>query len=218
MDWLYLVLKNCVEPPTAEEIGFASGKIVLDPKGDSKYLKKPKAATENIQKVFTMQQENTAGPWDQAKFEHLLTEWIVAYDQPFDEVRKEEFVKLMTYAHHPAPSVKLPSQEGIQCCVMKMGEDTIAGIYEVFESLEGKVALSLDALSWWTIGMLLLTNILSICICISHGPAGVIITSPTLLYTPSITLLPPHSAVVLSQLLTKTLTLICQQSPWPYSR
>jgi hypothetical protein len=53
------------------------------------------------------------GPWDQAKFEHLLTKWIVACDQQFDEVEKEEFVKLMTYAHHPASSVKLPSWEGI---------------------------------------------------------------------------------------------------------
>ena len=50
------------------------------------------------------------GLWDQAKFECLLTEWIVACDQPFDEVEKEEFVKLMTYVHHP---LKLPSQEGI---------------------------------------------------------------------------------------------------------
>jgi hypothetical protein len=55
------------------------------------------------------------GPWDQAKFKCLLTEWIVACDQPFDEDEEEEFVKLMTYAHHPAPSVKLPGQEGI-CC------------------------------------------------------------------------------------------------------
>jgi len=62
----------------------------------------------------------------------LLTEWIVACDQPFDEVEKEEFVKLMTYARHPAPSVKLPSREGVKRCVMKMGEDTIDGIREMF--------------------------------------------------------------------------------------
>ena len=40
----------------------------------------------------------------------------------------------MTYAYHTAPSVKLPSQEGIRCCVMKMGEDTIAGIHEMFQA------------------------------------------------------------------------------------
>ena len=72
------------------------------------------------------------GPWDQAKFERLLTEWIVACDQPFDEVKEEEFVKLMTYACHPAPSVKLPGREGIRCRVMKMGEETVDGIHEMF--------------------------------------------------------------------------------------
>ena len=68
------------------------------------------------------------------KFVHLLTEWIVACDQPFDEVEKEAFVKLLTYAHHPAPSVKLPSQDGIGHCVKKMGEDIIAGIHEMFQA------------------------------------------------------------------------------------
>ena len=71
-------------------------------------------------------------PWDQAKFEHLLTEWIVACDQPFDEVEKEEFIKLMTYACHPASSVNLPSRKGIRHWIMKMDEDTIDGIHEMF--------------------------------------------------------------------------------------
>ena len=53
------------------------------------------------------------GPWDQEKFEHLLTEWIIACNQPFDEVKKEEIIKLMTYACHPAPTVELPSHEGV---------------------------------------------------------------------------------------------------------
>ena len=72
------------------------------------------------------------GPWDQAKFERLLTEWIVACDQPFDEVKEEEFIKLMTYARHQAPSVKLPGWEGIWHRVMKMGEETVDGIREMF--------------------------------------------------------------------------------------
>jgi hypothetical protein len=41
---LYLVLKDHAEVPTAEEAGFVSGKKVLDPKGDSEYLKKLEAA------------------------------------------------------------------------------------------------------------------------------------------------------------------------------
>ena len=59
-------------------------------------------------------------------------EWIIACDQPFDEVEKEEFIKLMTYACHPAPTIKLPSCEGVRCHVMKVGEDTIDGIREMF--------------------------------------------------------------------------------------
>jgi hypothetical protein len=55
---LYLVLKDHANPPTADEIGFACGNKVLDPKVNSKYLKKLEAATENIQKAFAMQQKN----------------------------------------------------------------------------------------------------------------------------------------------------------------
>jgi hypothetical protein len=57
---LYCVLKDRAEPPTAEEIGFASGKTVLDPKSDAEYLKKLEAATENIQKAFATQEANAA--------------------------------------------------------------------------------------------------------------------------------------------------------------
>jgi hypothetical protein len=149
---LFCVLKGRTEPPTAAEIRFASGKKVLDLKSNSEYLKKLEAATENIQKpplssgkteqyvslfsflAGTISISVIQGQWDQAKFERLLTEWIVACDQPFDEVDKEEFVKLMTYACRPAPSVKLPSREGIRRRVIKMGEDTIAGIHEMFEA------------------------------------------------------------------------------------
>ena len=68
------------------------------------------------------------------------------------------------YARHPASSVKLPSREGVRRHVVKMGDDTVEGIREMFsvydliicfsleslthwQELEGKVALSLDA---WT--------------------------------------------------------------------
>jgi hypothetical protein len=60
MYWLYCVLKDRTEPPTAEEIGFTSGKKVLDLKSDAEYLKKLEAATENIQKAFATQEANAA--------------------------------------------------------------------------------------------------------------------------------------------------------------
>ena len=53
-------VQTCALPisPTAKEIGFASGKTVLDLKSDAKYLKKLEAATENIQKAFAMPEAN----------------------------------------------------------------------------------------------------------------------------------------------------------------
>jgi hypothetical protein len=72
------------------------------------------------------------GPWDQDKFKYLLTEWIVSCNQPFDAVEKPEFIKLITYAHHPVPTIKLPRRDGIRRRVTKMGEDTIEGIKNMF--------------------------------------------------------------------------------------
>ncbi|KAM6491683.1 hypothetical protein JOM56_012845 [Amanita muscaria] len=132
MHRLYLILKDREESPTPDEIAVASGKKVIDPKSEADYLRRLEDATDNIRKAFAAQEAQAAGPWDQDKFERLLTEWIIACDQPFDEVEKEEFIKLMTYARHPAPTVKLPSCEGVRRRVMKMGENTIGGIHEMF--------------------------------------------------------------------------------------
>ena len=63
--------------------------------------------------------------------------------------------------------------------------------------------------TWWTIGMLLLTNVFTIYIHFSHTLAGVIITSPTLLYLPSNPLQPCSITCVLLRIITKILTLIC---------
>jgi hypothetical protein len=43
----------------------------------------------------SLQEEN----WDQEKFEQLLTEWMVACDQPFEEVEQPEFRRLLEYTH-----------------------------------------------------------------------------------------------------------------------
>ena len=58
----------------------------------------------------------------------------MACDQPFNVVEKDEFVKLMTYACHPAHAIKLLSYEGIWQHMMKMGEEIIAGTHEMFET------------------------------------------------------------------------------------
>jgi hypothetical protein len=55
---LYYILKDQTEPPTDKEIGFTSGKKVLDPKSNAEYLQKLEATTENIQKAFATQEVN----------------------------------------------------------------------------------------------------------------------------------------------------------------
>lgn len=72
------------------------------------------------------------GPWDQDKFERLLTEWVVACDQPFDEVEKPEFVNLMEYIHRSGDSFKMPKRDAMKRRVMKLGDETIVEICEMF--------------------------------------------------------------------------------------
>jgi hypothetical protein len=72
------------------------------------------------------------GPWDQETFEQLLTEWIVACDQPFDEVEKPEFVMMMNFVCHTGSLLKIPKRDGIRWCMMKMGEEIIEGVCEMF--------------------------------------------------------------------------------------
>ncbi|KAF8510830.1 hypothetical protein BU17DRAFT_97802 [Hysterangium stoloniferum] len=103
------ILNPTSQPPMAKEIVVASGKQALDPTREAEYIKKLKAANENIHKAFAAQAAQVVGLWDQEKFECLLIEWIVTCNQSYDEVEKPKFVKLMTYAHHPASSVKLPN-------------------------------------------------------------------------------------------------------------
>lgn len=73
------------------------------------------------------------GPFDAERMERLIVEWIVACDQPFDEVEKPEYIDMMNYAHHPATEIKLPGRNGVKRRVMKMGEDTVEGIRKMFE-------------------------------------------------------------------------------------
>jgi hypothetical protein len=65
--------------------------------------------------------------WNQQTFETLLVEWIVACDQPFEEVDCPEFQKLLEYMHFQ-PSLWIPHHGPIHSCIMKMGEDTVQGV------------------------------------------------------------------------------------------
>jgi hypothetical protein len=146
---LYSILKQRDELPTPDEIAIASAKQQLDGKAEAEYLRKLEKSSENIKRAFQDQQAHAAvsenypplvscliklrqGPWDQEKFEQLLTEWIIACDQPFDEVEKPEFVTMMNVTHHAGGPLKMPKREGIKRRVMKMGEETIEGVREMF--------------------------------------------------------------------------------------
>jgi hypothetical protein len=62
----------------------------------------------------------------------MVTEWIVACDQPFEEVERPEFIALMNFTHHAGGVLKIPSRKGIKRRVIKMGEEAIDGIHGMF--------------------------------------------------------------------------------------
>ena len=146
---LYCILKDREEPPTLDETEVASAKRKLDGNTEAEYLQKLEKSAENIKKAFQDQQaramvsENSPvlfslfmtlqkGPWNQEKFKRLLTEWIVACDQPFEEVERPEFIAMMNAARHTCSPLKIPKRKAIKRCVMKMGEETIGGVREMF--------------------------------------------------------------------------------------
>lgn len=81
---------------------------------------------------FTLLSISAQGPWDQEKFEQLIAEWVVSCDQPFEEVDRPQFCKMLRYTHHPAPELKIPHRDAIRRRIMKMGEDSVEATKEMF--------------------------------------------------------------------------------------
>ncbi|KAF9541336.1 hypothetical protein CPC08DRAFT_770631 [Agrocybe pediades] len=116
---LFTILKarSPTEAITQEEMDVASGKKKLDAaraktlRSSSTWFDNLELASQNLKEAFEQQANAAAGPWDQAKFEDLLAKWIVACDQPFDEVDKQEFRDLLFYIHHPASSLNIPHRD-----------------------------------------------------------------------------------------------------------
>jgi hypothetical protein len=71
-------------------------------------------------------------PWDQEKFEDLLTKWIVASDQPFDEVENPELSELLNYVNHSASPLKIPGRFTVKRRVMKMGAEGVQYMKDLF--------------------------------------------------------------------------------------
>jgi hypothetical protein len=157
--------------PSDDEVAFASGSKEFTGQDQAEYLKAIEAKASTLASAFLRQERAAAVPFDSSKFERYLTEWMVACDQPFDEVERPEFICMMNYLHHsqhPQATLNLPDRKGIRRRVMKLGEETIAETRDMFKvscfcclctelvsnaakhaikDLIGKVSLSLDA---WT--------------------------------------------------------------------
>ncbi|KAJ6545471.1 hypothetical protein B0H19DRAFT_1075778 [Mycena capillaripes] len=86
------------------------------------------------------------GPWDQTKFERLLVGWLVACDQPFQEVGRPELPPLLE-CFHRASKLNVPSASTVQRRVDSMGKDLKKQWSAFFASLQGMVSISPDA---WT--------------------------------------------------------------------
>jgi len=59
-------------------------------------------------------------------------EWVIACDQPFEEVKRPKFIVMMNYTHHTGTSLKIPKRDGIKRRLMKMGDDTIEDVCNMF--------------------------------------------------------------------------------------
>ena len=142
-------MKDCEGDPTPNEILYAQEKKLFNSLVQAEYVKILYLKDAGIKEAFAWQREAAAviffslkiynyisnfyfqEPWDQKRFEKLLTCWIVTCDQPFYEVEKPDFVKMMKYGHHAVPDFSLPKREGVQQCIMKLGKKTINVIKEI---------------------------------------------------------------------------------------
>ncbi|KAH8977160.1 hypothetical protein EDB86DRAFT_3093001 [Lactarius hatsudake] len=92
---LYMVLKDRETLPTEDEKAFASSDKEFTGQDQAEYVKALETRASTIASAFLRQQQAAVEPFDSSKFECLLTEWIVACDQPLDEVEKPEFIRMI---------------------------------------------------------------------------------------------------------------------------
>jgi hypothetical protein len=59
-------------------------------------------------------------------------EWLIACDQPFEEVERPEFIAMMNLTHHNGASLKIPKRDGVKRRLMKMGDDVIEDVCNMF--------------------------------------------------------------------------------------
>lgn len=57
---------------------------------------------------------------------------MVVTDQPFTTVDVGEFRDLLTYIHHPSPTLIIPHRDAMKRRIIKLGDDTIAATRAMF--------------------------------------------------------------------------------------
>ncbi|KAG6823237.1 hypothetical protein H0H92_010903, partial [Tricholoma furcatifolium] len=132
MHQLFLVMKDCNRELTSDEILFAQAKKPFDSSVQAGYLRTLEKQAAGIKEAFAKQQEAAKEPWNQKRFEELLIRWIVACDQPFDEVEKPEFIDMMNYGRQSIPDFSLPKRDGVHRRIMTLSDSTVADIKDIF--------------------------------------------------------------------------------------
>ena len=103
---LYSVLKDREEPPTINEIAYASGKKKLDYNTESAYNKQLESASENIKKAFENQQARAGVREIYSSFTRL------ASDAAFDRVLgiRKDLSNTLQSGSLPATSLSMRSK------------------------------------------------------------------------------------------------------------
>ncbi|KAJ7254762.1 hypothetical protein C8J57DRAFT_1656825 [Mycena rebaudengoi] len=97
------ILKRRGTPLTEEEVAIAEGKKKFASRDaflkflDVYVTTSADQRQQSLKESFSRAGEKSLGDWSQATFERLLTEWLIACDQPFQEVERPEFRKLLEY-------------------------------------------------------------------------------------------------------------------------
>ena len=60
-------------------------------------------------------------------------EWVVACDQPFEEVERPELRRLLEYTHMGSKPLDIPHRTALKDRIMKMGKNTITHIQKLVE-------------------------------------------------------------------------------------
>jgi hypothetical protein len=71
--------------------------------------------------------------FDLETFKKYVAEWVVACDQPFEEVERPELHRLLEYTHLGSKPLDIPHRGALRDRVMRMGRDTVEGIKDMIK-------------------------------------------------------------------------------------